>query len=128
MKINKIIVSIFTFFFLFSPSLILLAAPRDFKSLINEVIIGNILSPVVPLLIGLAVVLFVYGVIKFMFSSGGEGREEGKDFMFWGIIGIFVMVSVWGLVAILQSTFQLTNSPTDIQIKPNPDLKGFIYN
>jgi hypothetical protein len=81
------------------------AAPRNFNELIRVTIIGGILSPLVPFLVGLAVVIFIYGVITTIFSEGGEKKEDGKKFMFWGIIGIFVMVSMWGLVTILQNTF-----------------------
>lgn len=93
-----------------------LAAVTTFKQLIDDIIIGGILRPIVPLLIGLAVVVFIYGVIKTMLAEGGEKKEEGKQFMFWGIIGIFVMVSVWGLVTIVQKTFNLNNTPQTIQM------------
>lgn len=117
MKKNiKIFASFLSLSILFLPALISFAKPTDFKSLINEVFIGGLIRPVVPLLIGLAVVLFIYGVIIFMFSDGGEKKEDGKSYMIWGIVGIFVMVSVWGLVAVLQSTFQLSNDPSSIKI------------
>jgi hypothetical protein len=75
-------------------------------------------------LIGLAVVIFIYGVITTILAEGGEKKEDGKKFMFWGIIGIFVMVSVWGLVAILKNTFKLENTPQTINIDiPKVDLK-----
>ncbi len=117
---KKILTFITSSAVLFLPAIVSIAAPTDFKSLINDVFILGILRPVVPLLIGLAVVLFVYGVIIFMFSEGGEKKEEGKSYMIWGIVGIFVMVSVWGLVSILISTFQLNNTPQTIRINvPN---------
>ena len=84
-----------------------IAAPENFKALIETTIISGMLRPLVPLLIGLAVVVFIYGVLVLMFSEGGEKKEDGKKFMFWGIIGIFVMVSLWGLVNIVKSTFNL---------------------
>lgn len=34
-----------------------------------------------------------------------EKRKQGKQYMIWGIIALFVMVSIWGLVAILTNTF-----------------------
>ena len=91
------------------------AAPKDFKAVINDIFIGGLLKPLVPLLIGLAVVVFIYGVLTTVLSEGDK-KEEGKQYMLWGIIGIFVMVSVWGLVAILQNTFQLENKPQNIQM------------
>ncbi|MFA7252279.1 MAG: pilin [Candidatus Paceibacterota bacterium] len=94
--------------------------PDNFKELVQDTFIEGILNPIVPFLIGLAVVMFIYGVLLFMFNDGGEKREEGKQYMIWGIVGIFVMVSVWGLVAILTGTFQLNNSVPTIQMNvPN---------
>ena len=85
----------------------------DFKELVNNVFIGGLLKPIIPLLIGLGVVVFIYGVLVTMLSEGGEKKEEGKQFMIWGIIGIFVMVSVWGLVNIVGGLFNLdTTAPT----------------
>ncbi len=101
---------------LFTPAIIAFAEVTTFKELIDTVFINGLLKPLVPFLIGLAVVIFLYGVILFMFSEGGEKKEEGKEYMFWGIIGIFVMVSVWGLVAILGGTFNLDNDVQNIQL------------
>ena len=87
-----------------------------FAQLVNDVLIGGIIRPIVPFLIGLAIVVFLYGVIIMIFSKGGEKMQEGKQNMLWGIIGIFVMVSVWGLVAILVNTFGLDNALPSIQM------------
>jgi uncharacterized membrane protein len=87
-----------------------LAAIKNFKELIQVVFLDGLISPLVPLLIGLAVVVFIYGVLTTMLSEGGEKKEEGKQYMFWGIIGIFVMVSLWGLVNIVKGTFRLDDN------------------
>lgn len=72
---------------------------EDFKLLMDYV---------VPIIIGLAIIVFLWGVLKFILNAGDEGkRSEGKMFMIYGIIGIVVMVSVWGLVGFLQTTFGL---------------------
>lgn len=89
----------------------LLAATKDFSGLIDKV--TGVLNQIVPLLIGLAVVVFLYGVLKFITAAGDETkRKEGKDIIIYGIIGLFVMVAVWGLVWILLNTFSLqTQTP-----------------
>ncbi len=56
----------------------------------------------VEIILALSVVVFLWGIFRFLSSE--EKKEEGKQFMFWSIIGIFVMVSLWGLVSILKST------------------------
>ena len=112
--------TLYTFFTLTLLSIalpVLAAAPKDFKAVVNDIFIGGLLKPIVPFLIGLAVIVFIYGVLMVMISEGGDKKENGKQYMMWGIIGIFVMVSVWGLVNLLQGTFGLENSPLPIQIQ-----------
>lgn len=64
---------------------------------------------VMPLLIALAVLGFVWGVMNYYLNPENEKkREEGKKFILWGLIALFVIVSFWGLVAILGNTFGVT--------------------
>ena len=67
--------------------------------------VGVVLNRVVPLLISLAIVFFIWKVFQYTIAGDEEAKKEAKTGMIWGIVGIFVMVSIWGLVAILQSTF-----------------------
>lgn len=65
-------------------------------------IIGNL----VPLLFAIAVVGFIWGVIQMVLNpEDAEKRKQGKMYMVWGIVGLFVMLSIWGLVQILANTF-----------------------
>ena len=74
-------------------------------------LIRNTLNSVVPILIGLAVVIFLFGVIKYIQAGDkAESRSEGRQFMVYSIVAIFVMVSVWGLVEVLTVTLSLDNS------------------
>ncbi|OGI57625.1 hypothetical protein A3B85_02515 [Candidatus Nomurabacteria bacterium RIFCSPHIGHO2_02_FULL_37_13] len=74
--------------------------------------ITNIINnSVIPLIFAIATAFFVWGVVQFVINSDEEAKKEkGKQFMFWGIIALAVMISVWGLVAILGSTFGLNTS------------------
>jgi hypothetical protein len=63
--------------------------------------INNLLSYVVPVLISLGVIAFMWGVVMYLF---GKDKDNGRMFMVWGIIALFVMTSVWGLVGILRGT------------------------
>jgi len=89
---------------------------KSLADIINQVFINGILRPIVPLLIGLAVVVFIYGVFNTVLSEGDK-KEQGKEYMIWGIVGIFVMVSVWGLVNIVKDTFDLPENVPVIEIK-----------
>ncbi len=74
-------------------------------------LIGLINNVAVPLLFALAFIVFIYGVFQYFIAGGHdeEKRETGKSLMLWGIIGFFIMVSVWGLVNILRGTFNFDN-------------------
>ena len=85
----------------------------NFKSLVENKIIADILEPAMDLLIAAAVILFLYGVIKYVYSGDNEEkRKEAKNYIVYGIIGLFVMVSVWGLVNLLVGTFSFSGSNT----------------
>ena len=56
---------------------------------------------IVPLVFVLALLFFFWGVAKYILSVGTE-KEEGKKIMVWGVIALFVISSVWGLVRFLQ--------------------------
>ncbi|MFA7285485.1 MAG: hypothetical protein WC011_01395 [Candidatus Paceibacterota bacterium] len=87
-----------------------LSANPKFNNLVDYVIC-IINTAVVPFIFALALVLFLYGVMQYVLNEADEGkREKGKQFMVWGIIALTVMVSVWGLVAILGGTFGLNIS------------------
>lgn len=67
--------------------------------------IGGILNAVIPVLIALGVVYFVYGVITYVIANDEEAKKTGRDRIIYGIIGLAVIVAVWGLVNILVKTF-----------------------
>lgn len=69
--------------------------------------IGQILNAVLPVMITLAVVYFVWGVVSYMIGNDEEAKKRGKDKVIYGIIGLAIIVSVWGLVNILVDTFGL---------------------
>ena len=85
-----------------------------FSGLIT-LIIDKILNPLVILFVALAVFYFLWGVLKYIQSAGDEkSRKEGISMMTYGIIALFVMTAVWGLVNVLTNTFPLQYT------RPNP--------
>lgn len=72
--------------------------------------IGNLLNAIVPVLIALGVVFFVWGVITYVISSDEEAKAKGRTNMIYGIIGLAVIVGLWGLVRIVGNTFGLNNN------------------
>lgn len=63
------------------------------------------------LILAAAVVYFLWGVFKYVKSAGDEkAQETGKQQIIYGVIGIAVMVSIWGLVNFLTSSARLDNT------------------
>ena len=77
-------------------------------SLFNEA--EKILKMILPIIIAIAVIYFVYNALMYMIAADEERKGEAKSKMIYGIIALFVMVSVWGLVNILKGTFNLDNT------------------
>ncbi len=84
--------------------------------------IGSILNTIIPVLIVLAVVLFIWGIIQYVIGSDEEAKKKGKDRMIFGIIGLVVIVAMWGLVSLVTSTFGLDSSNVIINV---PTVPGF---
>lgn len=60
------------------------------------------------LILAAAIVFFLWGVAQFVRSAGDEeARKTGKNHIIYGIIGIAVMVSMWGLVNFLTGSADL---------------------
>ena len=98
---------------------ILLIPISTFAGGLDDVLntISGLLDLVKNLIFALAFIAFFYGLLKFIFSEG-EDKEKGKSVMIWGIIALFIMFSIWGIIGILQSTFSDTKGGTDITV-PN---------
>ncbi len=86
--------------------------------------IGEILNTIIPILIVLGVVYFVWGVITYMIGADEEAKKKGRDKIIYGIIGLVVIVGMWGLVKIVTSTFQLNNSTGGIVTPCVPGTPG----
>ena len=82
-------------------------AYADFDTFLANVN-AEIIQPLIGLLFALAVVYFLFGVFKFMNNqASGEEKTSGKSHMLWGIIGITIMMSVWGILNLVIDTFDI---------------------
>ena len=68
--------------------------------------ISYLLNSVLPVLVALGVVYFVWGVVQYFIGSSEEAKKKGRDGIIFGIIGLVVIVSLWGLVYLVIDTFQ----------------------
>jgi len=81
---------------------------QDATSILSKV--QNIIASLVPILIGIAVLYFLWGVLKYVVAKDPESQKEARSIMIYGIIVLFVMVSIWGLVGVLARTVGISNS------------------
>ncbi len=72
---------------------------------------GGIIAMLIPIMIGVAILAFFYGLYKYI-KSAGEGHTEGINIMIAGIAALFVMVSIWGIIGFVQSSLNISNTQT----------------
>lgn len=107
-----------------SASSVQTCSPGKFNTLLDiaiwiKCIIGVI---IIPGIFSLAFVIFLWGVLKFIRSSEKTDKEDGKRFIYMGLIGLFVMVSVWGIIKIVATTLGINSTVPMLQtdyLNPN---------
>lgn len=67
--------------------------------------INQLLSWIIPVLITLAVIYFIWGVIQYTISADEETKGAARKKIISGLIGLFVIVAFWGIVALITNTF-----------------------
>ena len=75
-----------------------------------------LLNLVIPTLIALGVVYFIWGVVQYVIGDSEEAKKKGRDHMIFGIIGLAVIIGLWGLVYLVADVFdvgQSFNAPTN---------------
>lgn len=93
---KKIIIGIFL-----TTPMLAFAALDQISALITN--IGEIVDLLIPILITLAVVMFFWGLVKYIANASDEAaKESGKTLMIWGLIAIFVMVALWAILGFVQ--------------------------
>lgn len=72
--------------------------------------ISGIINALIPIVLALAVLTFFWGLVTYLMDvNNPEKKKSGIKVMIMGVIVIFVMVSLWGIVRILQQTFKVDN-------------------
>lgn len=67
-----------------------------------------ILFPLITLLLGVALVVFLYGCFEYITGAANEAaREKGRKHILWGLVGMLVMISAQAILNIAAGTFGL---------------------
>ncbi len=69
-------------------------------------------QPFIGLLFAIALVMFLYGMMRFVASNdkSSEDAQKGRRHMLWGIIGMFIMMSVFGIMRLILSTLGIPHN------------------
>jgi TRAP-type C4-dicarboxylate transport system permease small subunit len=71
-------------------------------------VVAQIINPIILLLGAGAFIVFIWGVFEFILHAGDEGkRAEGKQAIFWGLIGLVIIFGAYGIINIALGTFNL---------------------
>ena len=106
---KKLIVSILTF----APALSFAQTLDNINSVATKATsIGNL---VVQLAISLAVIWIIINVIRYLVAGGEEDRKKGGMAILYGVVALFVVLSIWGLVWILKNTFTFRQNTAPLQ-------------
>lgn len=88
----------------------------------------SIVVALIPLIFALAFLFFLWGVFKFISATDSKTKQESQKVIWWGIIGLFVMVSVWGIIKILGDTLGIESTVPMLQTnyldKSNANKRG----
>lgn len=95
-----------------------LASTTEFVGRVNEVI----LFPLITLLTAIAFLVFIYGCFIYIANADNpSAREVGRGHILWGIVGMFIMLSAFGILMVAANTFGLKD---ELDCADNPGAAG----
>jgi len=92
----------------------------NIESLVKSV--GGIVDLLIPIVVGIALLAFFWGLARYIFSAGDEdAKAQGRRIMIGGIIALFVIVSIWGIIGFIGEALG-TNDNDTIAVPAVPGL------
>ena len=85
---------------------------NDFNGLVNNIFV-DLINTALPVIGGLALLVFIWGLAKFIFKVGDDEKktvEDGKNLMKWGLIALFILVSFRAILLFFYSDLGFTRS------------------
>ena len=103
------------------PFIVVAAAPgSQFINFANNILkTANLL---VTLSFVVALLVFAYGIIRFLFAAGdANGVSQAKGYILWGVVGMAVLASIYGIIVFIQNFFGISGGGGNIQA---PNIRG----
>jgi ribose/xylose/arabinose/galactoside ABC-type transport system permease subunit len=82
-----------------------------------------ILNNIIPFIITLAVVVLLWGLVQYVTAGGGDKKKEAQGVMLWGVIIIFVMISLIGIVNLLRNAIGISPNMNVIERQTLPQVR-----
>ncbi len=84
--------------------------------------IADLINLATPIVVALALLFFFWGLATYILKTGEkEARDKARNQMIYGLIALFLMVSVWGIVNVIRDTFDLDDTSIDV---PQVDVRN----
>lgn len=75
--------------------------PKTFSALVGNAI--DVLNGFIYLTMALATFYFLFGILRYMTQYGNENqRAESAKMISYGLFALFIMVGIWGIIAVLR--------------------------
>lgn len=96
---------------------------------LRDRIVTHLIDPAVKVVFALGLLMFLWGIVEFLWAlKDGKVDETGKQHMLWGMVGMLIMVSVYGIIALIMNTFGIDfGTATDVSRiqNVNPNVNFF---
>ena len=85
-----------------------------------------LINPAIVVVFAAGFMVFIYGLVEFLWklSEGGDNKE-GKAHMVWGIVGMLIMVSVYGILSLATNTFGINIDDPNANTNPDINIGSF---
>lgn len=97
----------------------------DFRDIILSA--KRLVDTAIPIAVAVALLVFFWGIAMSLRRAGGKNAGEAREVMKWGLITLFVMVSVWGIIGLFQRMLGLPDL-TATSNKPVPGQQPTLGN
>lgn len=84
-------------------------ASSNFKGVVSEV--TGIINLLIPILAAIAFMVFFWGLSRFILNSNKPDEiKDGKKYMLWGIVALFVLLTYRAIVSLISTELQIGDS------------------
>lgn len=74
-------------------------------------VVADLINLATPIVVALALLYFFWGLANYILKSGeDDGQKKARATMIWGLLALFIIVSVWGIINVVRDTFNLDDN------------------